>query len=138
MIDRFKERQEIGAATKRIEAAERAYLDERKARRDGLHETWRRLADEAEKARKAYDAALNGWEKASDPNDRKIIADAKRKHPDLLLHDQAPGQPPRLCAATGLALFDDDEVYGDSEYGAAILRAAVSITVATENDEAGA
>jgi hypothetical protein len=73
---------------------------------------------------------MQGIHAAASAADKAIIAEAKRKHPDLLIYSEHPNRPPVLCDATGLALFEGDELYGgDPQYGSVILKAAVKLTV---------
>mgnify|MGYP003386218770 CR=1 FL=1 len=137
MIDRLDERRAIGAATKRIQEAERGYFESIKGRRDALHKKWRVALEHADAVRKELDQMSAGWRCVADPADIAVIDAAKVKYSDLLVYRDAPGEPPKLCAATGLALFEGDAVYGDSEYGGAILKAAVGLLVDPVADPVG-
>jgi hypothetical protein len=110
-IDHMDVRAAVGAAAKRIAVAEEAYLDDKNGERTRLHKRWRDLVDAADAARKEYERCMQGIHAAASAADKAIIAEAKRKHPDLLIYNEHPDRSPVLCDATGLALFEGDELY---------------------------
>ena len=126
MIANMKIRREVGAAAARIEASTRNSLADMDAERNILHKKWRDLLDEARTAQTAYEAFMKTYSKG-DKADHTIIAKAKLKYPAMRFfeHDD---HCPMTCLATGLAIFEDDVLFGDAEYGA-VLVDAVSLSI---------
>lgn len=125
MIDHEDVRRSVGAAAGRIEAARNAKRDANRSEIDAAHKKWRDLVDQAQRAREDYERLSK---LAHAPVEAlAVISAAKKKHPELLFfrHDN---MEPMCCTATGLALMEGDETYGDPEYGA-VLAAAVNLVV---------
>lgn len=135
-LDRMEVRRAIGAARKRIEAAEASRRNIDSDARDAAHKKWRDLVDQAQQARDALEEIEEEGRGCGDPKDLAFIEQMKEAHADLLICEDHPDRAPVLCDATGLAIFEGDQVYGDATYGPTILKEAVTITVPIVDGEA--
>jgi len=128
MIDRMDVRRAVGEAVKRIERNNAAARAEIAAEKDRLHKRWRELQDQADAARKAVDRCSPKWR---DREDIALLERLARENPDLRIMDRefTPHICPVVCEVTGLGIFKGDEVLGDPDYGACVLKAAVKATV---------
>lgn len=131
-IDRFEIRREIGRAARAIEDARVAAMEMNDGESKRLLGLLRAAQAEVASCNAAYDAHRKKTVDGSAPADAlSILSTAKMEYKDLAFYDGSTREPV-LCAASGLAIFVGDELYGEFEYGLVILKAAVDLKVSID------
>jgi hypothetical protein len=87
---------------------------------------WRELTEAVERAKEALAAAIAARRVKICESDRRIIREAKKSNPDLVLLETDGELLPARCMVSGLAIFAGDELVGDVEVGA-VLKGAVTL-----------
>lgn len=134
-IDRLEERQKAAAAfaeLRRIEAA----------KDDATAEIGRQSMAEQEKEWDLYQQAMAAnaakfkpqREAIEKPFDEQIEALHFVAYPDNIMTDD--DYEPVICAASGLAIFEDDEVLRDDDSGEVYLRAALGLPLKAKQQAA--
>lgn len=124
-LDRMNVRRSVGAAVQRIRTAEEVFCFHQHTELTILHRVWRELAASTDRARLALEAAEQKFRHAAADGDNRVVAAAKRAHPDIACEGDGEAALPLVCMVTNLAVFADDALYGVREAGFVVLRDAV-------------
>lgn len=134
-MDRLSERKLVGDATRRLVQAEGSLAAEQDI--VSLLRAWRARAEAADRARADFEHAWDERREALIAADRQIIEEARARYPDLVIVKVQGGTPlPSLCLATGLAIFEGDDVLGNAEAGFGVLRQCIDIHAIDETSPA--
>jgi hypothetical protein len=134
-LDRLETRIAVGCAVREMNRIREERFAETEAEQSKLYKVWRDALEVAREKEHAYDYMMRKCHvgiKVACFEQQKIINIARIENPDLLTYSEDPDSTPVTCEASGLAIFEGDELYGRVNEGPVVLKGAVAVKVSVD------